>query len=116
MGRKNVVKSYKMIDAGDLSGDITSESTSVINLDKASIHIVWSGSSPSGTINVQAKNGDKGTWRSLDFGTTISVSGNSGEHDIILNELPFDEIRVVYTSTSGTGTVDAVLTAKVIVA
>lgn len=112
MARKSVLKSYKMINSGDLSSDITSSETSVINLDKASIVIAWTGSSPVGTIEVQARNGDQDTWRALDLGAAVSVSGNSGNHRIVLNETPFTDIRIVYTASSGTGTVDAIITAK----
>lgn len=114
MGRKNVVKSYKMIDAGDLSGNITSNTTNVINLDKASIHLVWSGSSPVGVITVEARNGDNDSWYELDFGSAINISGNSGDHQIVFNELPFTSIRVKYAVTSGTGSIDATITAKVV--
>lgn len=118
MGRKNVVKSFKMFDDGDISGTITSSETNVINLDKASIHITWTGSSPVGVLTIEASNQDPDknspavVWKELDFGSAIDVTGNSGEHDIIFNELPFNVIRVVYTSTSGTGSINATLTAK----
>jgi hypothetical protein len=113
LARKNVLKPYKMIDGGDLSSNITSSTTSVINLDKASISISWSGSSPVGTIEVEARNGEADPWTALDFGgSTISISGNSGSHRILLNETPFTDVRVSYTATSGTGTIDAIITAK----
>ena len=112
MARKNVVKAYKMIDAGDLSGNIQSNTTSVINMDKASISVQWTGSSPVGTFEVLARNGEDDAWQALDFGAAISVSGNSGDHRIVLNELPFTDLRVDYTSTSGTGSVTATITAK----
>lgn len=112
MARKNVLKSFKMIDAGDLSGNITSEITSVINLDKASIVLAWTGTSPVGTIEVQARNGEDDAWRALEFSSAINISGNSGDHRILLNETPFTDIRVVYNFASGTGTLDAIVTAK----
>jgi hypothetical protein len=101
-----------MIDAGDLSGSLTSTTTNVINLDKASIHLSWSGTSPDGVITVEARNGEKDSWYTLDFGSAINISGNSGSHQLIFNELPFTDIRVVFTFTSGTGSIDAVLTMK----
>lgn len=114
MGRKNVVKSYKMIDQGDISGNVTSEVTNVTNLDKASIRVDWSGTSPVGTLEVQARNGEKESFFAIDMGSTINITGNSGDHQLIFNELPFTDIRLVYTSTSGTGNIDAVITAKVV--
>lgn len=114
MGRKNVVKSYKMIDSGDLSGSITSSIVNVINLDKASIHLVWSGTSPTGAITVEARNGEKDSWYELDFGSSIDISGNSGDHQLVFNELAFTDIRIQYISTGGTGSIDASISAKVV--
>lgn len=114
MARKHVLKSFKMLDAADLSTNLTSLSTNVQNLDVASILINWTGSSPSGTLTVEAKNGEDEGWYALDFGSTISVSGNSGNHRIVFTELPFSNIRVSYASASGTGSINAVLTAKTV--
>lgn len=114
MGRKNVIKSFKMFDAGDISGSITSSTTNVINQDKASIHLEWTGTSPVGTITVEARNGENDSWYELDFGTTISISGNSGDHQLVFNEMPFTDIRIQYASTSGTGSLDATFTSKTI--
>lgn len=113
MGRKNVLKSFPMFDAVSLGANATSSETSVINLDKASIHIVWTGSSPVGTITAQARNGESDAWYVLDFGAAISVSGSSGEHQLVFNELPFTDIRLLYTRTSGSGSITARLSAKV---
>jgi len=118
MGRKNVVKSYKMWSAGDISGSITSSETNVLNLDTASIHITWSGTSPAGTITVEASNQDPDkssvtqVWHELDLGSAVSVSGNSGEHLIIFNEMPFNTIRLQYARSSGTGSLEATISAK----
>lgn len=111
MARKNVL-SYAMLDDANLASNITSSSTNVINLDKASIHISWAGSSPVGTFTVEARNSEKDAWYTLDFGAAITVSGASGDHQLIFNDLPFYEIRLQYVATSGAGTVDAILTAK----
>lgn len=114
MSRKSVVPSYKMIDSGNLASNITSSIVSVKNLDKASIHVEWSGAAPVGTLSVEARNGEADNWYALDFGSAISVSGNSGEHQIVFNELPFTDIRLQYSFTSGTGSIDAFITAKVV--
>lgn len=113
MARKNVVKAYSMIEAGDLSGSITSAVTNVINMDKASIHLSWTGSSPVGVFTVQVRNGENDSWYNLTMGGgAINISGNSGDHQLMFNELPFTDIRLVYAATSGTGTVDAIITMK----
>ena len=117
MSRKNVLKTYKIWDSADLSGNLTSGNTSVINLDNASIYVSWSGTAPSGEIVVQGTNDDPDknaspTWKDLDFGSTITVSGASGNHDLILNSLPFNSLRLKYNRTSGSGSIIATITAK----
>lgn len=114
MGRKNVVKSFKMLDEADLSGSLESAIVNVINLDKASIHLNWTGTSPVGVITVEARNGEKSSFYELDMGGVINITGNSGDHQLNFLELPFTDIKVVYTSTSGTGTIDATISAKVV--
>lgn len=114
MGRKNVLPSYKMASAADMSADITTSATSVLNLDKASIHIAWSGTAPVGIVIVQARNGENDPWYALDMGGTIAISGASGSHQLVFNELPFTDIRLMYDRTSGSGALNATLTMKVV--
>ena len=101
-----------MFDEVDISTSQTSDATNVENLDKASIHIIWSGTSPVGEIKVQARNGEKNSWFDVDFGDTIDITGNSGDHVIIMNSMPFTHLRLTYTSTSGTGTLTGTIVAK----
>lgn len=110
--RKNVIKGFSMMDEVDISANATSSTVNVLNLDKASIYIDWAGSSPVGELTVEAKNGENSPWYALDFGVTIDVTGNTGDHLIILNEMPFEQLRIQYASTSGSGTISAYITAK----
>ena len=114
MGRKNVVLSYPMVDATSMAASFNSPApyTNTINLDSGSIYVSWTGTSPIGEISVQARNGDNEPWYTLDFNTTMPVTGNSGDMQIVFSEMPFTSIRLVYTRTSGTGTMDAVISAK----
>lgn len=112
MARKNIVPSFKMIDAGDLSGNLTSNIVNVQNMDKASVHVEWAGTAPVGTITVQARNGASDPWYDLTFGAPIAVSGASGDHQIIFNELPFTDIQLLYAATSGSGSLTATVTLK----
>lgn len=118
MSRKSVVAGFPMIQSGDLSANITSEIVSVKNLDNASIIVTWTGATPIGVLTVEARNNGKGgatpePWYTLDMGAAITISGNSGNHQLIFNLLPFTDLRLIYTATSGTGTLDAVITSKV---
>jgi len=112
MARKNT-HSHKMINATSMGATITSAATSVKNMDKAGILVEWSaGSTPVGVITVQARFSPTGNYVDLDFGSAINVSGNSGSHQIRLDELPFQDIRVVYTRTSGSGTLNVTVVIK----
>jgi hypothetical protein len=112
MGRKNVLKSYKMLDAVNMASTQTSDATSVINLDSASIHVVWSAATGAATITVEARNGEHDSWYTLDFGSAIATSGASGDHQISLFQLPFTDIRIKTTAASA-GSLTATITAKV---
>jgi len=111
VSRKHIIKPFKMYDSADITTVTDSAIVNIENLDIASIDLNWSGTSPVATIDVQAQIGD-GTYKSLDIGGPINISGNSGNHSIIFTELPFTNIKLVLSFSSGTGTVNAVITAK----
>ena len=114
MARKNIVPAYDMLTdvSPDMSAPITSNIVNVQNMDKGSIHVSWAGAAPVGTVVIQSRNGSDDSWSAVSFGSAISVSGASGDHQIIFNELPWTDIRLVYTPTSGTGTLSAIITLK----
>jgi hypothetical protein len=108
---KRVIPPFQVMIAADLAGNVTSSETDVMGLDYARYDIAWSGTAPIGVMTVEyLKDGDA-TWATLDVGT-IAVSGASGTHEILFTELPFKRIRLKYTRTSGTGTMNAYITAK----
>lgn len=112
---KKVLYSFPMFDAVSLSATKSSDVVNVQNLDNASIHIMWaSGSSPVGDITVEVRNGEADDWRTLDFGSAISISGTSGEHEIVMYVMPFTDVRLKYTRTSGDATLSARITAKTV--
>ena len=119
MGRKNVIVPYKIIDDGDMSGSLTSVITDVQFQDNVGIIVSWSGTTPVGTLTVEVANQvkddpDSLIWDELDFGATISVSGNTGQHSLNIQSLPYTKIRLKYNRASGTGTLNAILTSKVV--
>lgn len=89
----------------------TSSTTTVGYLDNVGVLLSWTGTSPVGAITFDVSN-DNSNWVSLDFGSVIAISGNTGSHVISINQLPFIYIRAKYTKTSGTGTLTASLNAK----
>lgn len=112
--RKNVIKSYKMLDAASLAAAVTSSEVNVLNLDEASIFVEWTGSSVNGVLKLQAKNAADGDWIDLDFAAPINLATNSGSHILVLTIMPHYALQLVYTPSAGTGTLDATIVAKTV--
>lgn len=101
-----------LIKDGNMSGNITSSIADVSGADYGVIDIVWAGTSPVGTITVEGRAGDNAPFATLDFGSSIAISGNTGSHRLILTQIPFTHIRINYNFTSGTGTLNAYIVTK----
>jgi hypothetical protein len=108
---------------------LTSAPTVLSSLSKPSYAISWSGSSPVGTIIVQVSNdyslganglvSNAGTWNTIPFlnssGAIVSsfaVSGNTGTGFLDIDTAAY-AIQLVYTKTSGTGTLAVTIAGKV---
>lgn len=88
-----------------------------------SYDISWTGSTPVGVMSVEvsntySQNGDgtvrnAGNWTTLTLSATPTVSGNTGNGGIDVDATGFYAIRLKYTRTSGTGTMNATINAKV---
>lgn len=104
-----------IIDAGDMSGDLTS---SVISLDQVygySVQAVFTGS-PNGTLKLQCSD-DPGSaeraplgsgvtnWTDI-TGATFSITG-AGDATFNVNLAFYKWARLVYTRTSGSGSLTA---------
>ncbi len=111
-----------VLASGDMSGDLTSMVTIIDQLVMASYAITWSGSSPVGTISVEVSNDysinqdgterNPGVWNALPLSAPTDVSGSSGHGFIDIDAQAGYALRLVYTSTSGTGTLQVVLMGK----
>jgi hypothetical protein len=114
MGRKHVVTEFFAISAGDMSdASITSTQSDCQNVDHFQFLVSWTGTAPVGVLAVQqSTNGVD--WTALDFGSSISVSGNTGSHTIIVEKISFKYCRLVYTKTSGLGTLVAKYSASTV--
>ncbi len=122
--RKNRLVKYQNITSGNMaSTTVTSEVTNVEGLDNIGIQLNWSGSSPIGTFAVQVSADyaqdylgnvtNTGNWVALAISPAVAATGTSPDTAFIaLNQVPAPWIRVVYTRTSGTGTLQGYLTAK----
>jgi len=99
----------------DMSGDFTTEPTNILYMDNASLICTWTGTSPVGAISVQVSNDSSNPptkWETLTLDGTATVTGNSDNGSINLNQLSFAWIRTVYTRASGTGTMTIDMTTK----
>lgn len=113
---------------GDMSASITSAPTLLQSLTMVNYAISWSGTTPVGTVSVEASNDctvnaeggvSGGIWNPLPLDlngvtvTTIPITGNTGNGMIDIDGLSAYAVRLVYTFTSGTGTLAVVITGKV---
>lgn len=115
-----------LLSNGDMSSNITSNVIEDLqSSDNFGIQLNFTGT-PTGTFAVQCS-GDylpgtggtvirTGNWVTLPVksstGTSPTAAGNADVHFININNSPAPFLRVVYTATSGTGTLDIWVSAK----
>lgn len=119
----NVLKPISLITDQSMGGNVTSKVINTQFLNEAYLQLLFTGT-PTGTFTVETS-GDyvpddefrtsppnAGNWDALDLGTTLSATGAAGtiSIDITLSAVPY--LRVVYTRTSGTGTLNAKISGK----
>lgn len=109
MGRKAIVDYSEYIVAGDMSGTITGPSTNILYTDRAGFQIVYTGS-PTGSFSIEVSN-DETTWQAVALSTGVSAAGSADNHFIDV-ETASKFIRLVYTFSSGTGSLNVHITAK----
>jgi hypothetical protein len=123
MASRPILSPYQVITNGDMSlASITSQPSIIQNLSKVAYSVSWAGSSPVGVLSVQVSNDysqnaeggtlNPGTWNTITLSTPANVSGNTGVGFIDIDSAAF-AIRLVYTKTSGTGSLQAFITGKV---
>lgn len=112
-GRKNVLTPAQVITSGDMSGNITqSPGTNIQYLDNISVQLTWSGT-PTGTFAIQGSL-DKVNWIALSLSPTPGAAGAAGSILLDLNQLSFPWIRITYTASSGSGTLSAWISGKMV--
>lgn len=120
---------YNVLNAVSMATSQTSAVTIVSRLSLINYALVWSGTSPVGSVSVQASDDyslnaegavqNAGTWNNLPITvsgsalTAIPVTGNTGNGMIDIATAGFYAVRLIYTATSGTGTLTVTVNAKV---
>lgn len=127
-GRKSNLQSFQSVVNGSMAGDIVSAVTDILLLDNIYIECDITGS-PSGVLApevsssyLQDSQGNVervGKWVPImqPDGTPVQVviaSGSPSAGGFNLNELGAASIRLRYTRTSGTGTLNVYLTGKML--
>lgn len=112
-----------VINNQSITSSITSSVTIIQKLSLITYTYSWAGTSPSGTIAVQVSNDysqngagqvlNAGTWNTLPLSATPAISGNTGNGAIDIQLPGAYAIRTTFTPISGTGTLSAMIDAKV---
>lgn len=131
MSTKTSLPPQVVINAASMAANITSSPTILNSMTVAGYYVTWTGSTPVGTLSVEASGDYKlnpdgtvanaGTWNALVLSvgvpptasTTIAVSGNTGKEFIDLTKTGAWAVRLIYTFGSGTGSLTALMNAKV---
>lgn len=111
-GRKLSLPPFHSIASGDMSGNLTSKVSDISNADNVAIQLIFTGT-PTGTFAVQGSL-DKNTWTALSLSPTPGATGVAGNILLDLNQLSFPYIRVVYTASSGAGSLDMWISGKMV--
>ena len=103
MGRKNIVYDFKPVVDEDMSQvQIIGKESIVAQHDTVTYEASWAGASAiNGDISIEYSRDEQEpkTWHKLDFGTTMSLDGASGTHQLIITEIGFKFLRPVYDRT-----------------
>lgn len=123
MASRPIITPYQVIVNQSMAGTVFSTPTIVQNCSLVSYDISWSGTSCAGILLVQGSNtyaqnaaGQQavaGNWNTLPLSSTPTISQNSGNGGIDIDATGWYAIRLVYSPTAGTGTINATISGKV---
>ncbi len=129
MSSRTNLRPQVVIEDGDMSDDIISDPTILQSITKVSYELDWTGTSPIGTASVQVSNSysldpsgqvlNSGSWTTLTLSlngapvSSIPITGNTGTAFIDITVTAGYASRLVYTATSGVGTLNAIVNGKV---
>lgn len=121
---KNALLPFHFIVDQSMAGNVTSGATNIQYTDNCAIQLNFTGTpvgifSVEGSVDhaVNAMTGVQtvaGLWIPVTLDPIPVASGSSGQILIDMKELSFPWIRVVYTRTSGTGTLNGFISAKAV--
>jgi hypothetical protein len=103
------IDNYRVVVAQSLATSFNSAATNVQHMSRICYDVSWTGDAV-GSIIVQGSS-NQSNWTNLNM-TAITMAGvtDNGLFDIQVTGVPY--LRLAYTSTSGTGTINAYVSAK----
>jgi len=117
--QKNIIDRYQSITNGNMTTSLTSSVSDIRYLDNIGIQIKWTSASAIGVFTIECSNNYNpvtntvGTWFSVTPSPAVTnPASNNGEFGTTIVGCPHAYLRVVYTVTSGTGTLNVWVTAK----
>lgn len=123
MASRPILAPFQIITNGNMASNITSLVTITQNMSLFSYTINWSGTSPTGTVNVQVSNDysqdasgtvlNAGSWVTLPMSSSTAVSGNTGTGFIDIGLTGGYAYRLQYAASGGTGVMQAFIVGKV---
>lgn len=124
MSSRPIFSPYQVLTSGDMSQAVIHSAVTIIqNLSMVSYDISWTGSTPIGVLTVEISNTynqnadgtvkNAGNWTPLTLSQVVNVSGNTGGAFIDVESIAGYAIRLTYTRTSGTGSMNATVNGKV---
>lgn len=121
MADRPYIKPSPVLSAASMATDLTSDITILAQKTGASYDLVWTGA-PVGTFSVEISNSvtqgsdgaiTGGNWTPVTLSTAITAAGTADNAFINLAGLEAYAVRLVYTRTSGSGSVTALICSKV---
>ena len=117
----NLLFPVHIFNSASMATSLTSPVVEIRNQDNVGIQLHWTGA-PVGDFDFQISSDhaqdsqgnvtNAGNWVSLPLSPAISAAGSADDAYVDLNQMSAMYCRVVYTRTSGTGSLSGVIVAK----
>jgi hypothetical protein len=122
-GRKLNLKRFQSVTNGNMASNLTSLVTNIEHLDNIALQLHYTGV-PVGVFYVefsldydvdnQGVVRNSGTWVPIDFGSPVAAAGAADDIFFDLNQVAGPWIRMRYAATSGSGTLQAFISGKMV--
>jgi len=125
MSSRPLLRPQKVIVNGDMSSSVTSLVTNINMISCVGYTVAWTGT-PTGTFSVEVSQDyvapvgvqdeplNAGTWVPLTLSVPVLAAGTADTAFIDVDVTGAAYVRLVYTATSGSGTLNATIAGKVI--